>query len=226
MAIGAIQRKWARWWMRFAGLTPSGRMAAYLASWFAPPYKGRTYLAHLTKNSYVSPDAKILHNKLQIDHNVFIGERVVIYQAPNGGNVKIGKRTRLHRGIIIETGEGGSLTIGNDTHIQPRCQFSAYKGDIKIGSDVQIAPFCAFYPYNHRFDPGIKIRGQRLYTKGGIEIADDAWIGVGASILDGVRIGRGAVVGAGSVVNHDIPDEGIAAGNPARVIRMRKDLAQ
>ena len=171
----------------------------------------------------MSPDASILHKELQLDHNVFIGEGVVIYRARNGGVVKIGKRTRLHRDTIIETGEGGSLTIGNDTHIQPRCQFSAYKGSIKIGSDVQIAPFCSFYPYNHSFELGKSVREQGLYTKGGIKIGDDAWIGVGTVILDGVRIGKGAVVGAGSVINQDIADESIVAGNPARVLRMRKE---
>ena len=65
---------------------------------------------------------------------------------------------------------------------------------------------------------------QNLATKGGIVIEDDAWIGVGTIILDGVRIGNGAVVGAGAVVNDDIPDETIAAGVPARVIKMRKDF--
>ena len=226
MAIRSVQRRWARWWMRFAGLSPAGRMAAYLAGWFAPPYKGRSYLAHLTKNSYISPDAKIFHKEQQLDQNVFIGERVVIYQAKSGGAVKIGKRTHLHPEIIIETGEKGCLIIGNDTHIQPRCQFSAYKGSIEIGSNVQIAPFCAFYPYNHRFESKKAIRDQSLSTKGGIVIEDDAWIGVGVIVLDGVRIGKGSVIGAGSVVRDNIPDESIAVGVPACVVKMRKGFLQ
>ena len=141
-----LQKRWARFWMKFAGLTRSGRIATTFAACFSPPYKGRTYLAHLTKNSYISPNATIFHNELELDNNVFIGERVIIYQAQNGGAVKIGERTHLHQEIIIETGEGGSLIIGTKTHIQPRSQFSAYKGNIKNGSDDQIEHFCAFYP--------------------------------------------------------------------------------
>jgi acetyltransferase-like isoleucine patch superfamily enzyme len=226
MIMSKLRNRWAWFWMNFAGLNSAGRIATALATWFAPPYKGRTYLAHLTKNSYVSPSATIFHNDLELDRNVFIGDRVVIWQGQNGGSVKIGKRSHLHQEIIIETGGGGSLVIGSNTHIQPRCQFSAYKGRIAVGSDVQIAPFCAFYPYNHQFEADQAIMDQDLFTKGGIIIEDDAWIGVGVMVLDGVRIGKSAVVGAGAVVNTDIPDDSIAAGVPARVVKMRKDFSQ
>lgn len=220
------QKKWARFWMRFADLSASGRIASYIATWFAPPYKARKYLAHLTEKSFVSPNALIHHKHLKISKNVYIGDRVVIYQAAKGGSVKIGERTHLHQEIIIETGAGGEIVIGDDTHIQPRCQFSAYKGNIEIGSDVQIAPFCAFYPYNHEFYSNKLIREQSLTTKGGIVIEDDALLGVGAIVLDGVRIGKGAVIGAGSVVNHDIPKHSVAVGLPAQVIKTRKDTPQ
>ena len=63
-----------------------------------------------------------------------------------------------------------------------------------------------------------------MQTKGGIVIGDDAWLGVGVIVLDGVKIGKGAVVGAGSVVTRDIPDGAIATGVPARVVKMRRDL--
>ena len=225
MHLSKLQKKWAKFWMKFAGSDGIGRIATSCATWFAPPYKGRTYLAHLTKNSYISPNATIFHKELILDNNVYIGERVIVYQAQNGGAVKIGQRSHLHREIIIETGEGGSLIIGNDTHIQPRCQFSAYKGSIEIGSNVQIAPFCAFYPYNHRFESKKAIRDQSLSTKGGIVIEDDAWIGVGVIVLDGVRIGKGAVVGAGSVVSDYLPGGSIATGVPARVLKMREDFS-
>ena len=52
---------------------------------------------------------------------------------------------------------------------------------------------------------------------------DYAWLGVGVIVLSGVRIGKGAVVGAGSVVTRDIPDGGVAVGVPARVIKMRDE---
>lgn len=207
--------------MRYAGLNPFGRFATYLATWFTPPYKGRSFLAQLNPRGFVAPDAVISHSALQLGENVFIGERVVIYQAKEGGPVHIGSGSHVHRDTIIETGAGGGLTIGSDTHIQPRCQFSAYKGHIRIGSGVQIAPNCAFYPYNHGYAAGTPIKAQPISTKGDLVIGDDAWLGVGVIVLDGVRIGKGTAIGAGSVVVHDIPDGAIAVGAPARVLKMR-----
>ena len=209
--------------MRYASLTPSGKVATRLAGWFVPPYKGRTYLAHIGQNYYVAPSAIIHHDSLDIGDNVFIGERVVIYQSGNDGSVQIGRDTHIHMDSIIETGSGGRLTIGIDTHIQPRCQFSAYAGSIEIGDRVQIAPFCSFYPYNHSYLTDEPIKRQPLRTKGGIVIDDDVLLSVGVHVLDGVTIGKGAVVGAGAVVTKDIPERAVACGNPAKVIQMRAD---
>jgi len=222
--LSKAKNYWTRFWMHFAGLSPFGRFATRLATWFTPPYKALSYLAQLNSQGYISPKAAIYHDEFYHENNIFIGDRVVIYKAKGGGTVKIGKGTHIHCDTIIETGEGGSLTIGSDTSIQPRCQFSAYKGSIMIGCGVQIAPNCAFYPYNHRFAPDGLIKKQSLQTKGGILIEDDAWLGFGVIVLDGVRIGKGAVVGAGAVVTHDIPDNAIAVGVPAKVVKMRSDI--
>jgi acetyltransferase-like isoleucine patch superfamily enzyme len=92
---------------------------------------------------------------------------------------------------------------------------------IKIGQRVDIAPYCAFYPYSHGMSEGQIIRRQPLQTKGGIVIEDDAWLGVGVIVLDGVRIGKGAVVGAGAVVTKDLPANSVCSGVPARVVKMR-----
>lgn len=59
---------------------------------------------------------------------------------------------------------------------------------------------------------------------GPIIIEDDVWLGYGVIVLSGVRIGRGAIIGAGSVVTKDVPAGAIAVGMPARVMRMRADL--
>jgi len=54
---------------------------------------------------------------------------------------------------------------------------------------------------------------------------NDAWLGVGVVVLDGVKIGEGAVVGAGSVVTRDVPDNAIAVGIPARVAKTRREIS-
>ena len=210
--------------MYYAGLGPAGRLATRLASLVSPPYKGRSYLARLTHRSYVSPKASVFHSGLQLDGNAFIGDGVIIYEAKGGGTVKIGKGVHIHQDCIIETGHGGSLSIGEDTHIQPRCQFSAYSASIIVGNNVQIAPGCAFYPYDHGVLPGELICNQPLVSKGDIEIGDDVWLGFGAIILSGVSIGKGAVIGAGSIVTRNIPDGAIATGIPARILKMRRDF--
>lgn len=212
---------WERFWMLFAGLSPLGRLATRLATWPSPPYYERRYLAWRNRQGFIAPSATIHHRDLQMDPHVFIDDRVLIFQDNDGGPVRIGEQTHLWRDIIIQTGQGGSITIGSHTHIQPRCVFSAYKGSIRIGSNVQIAPNCGFYPYDHGTAAGELISKQPPETKGDIVIGDDAWLGFGAVVLSGVRIGHGAVIGAGSVVTLDVPDGAIAVGVPARVVRMR-----
>ena len=212
--------------MYFAGLSPLGRFSTQLATWFVPPYFGRSYLARLNPKGYIAPSATIYHNNLRLGNNVFIGDRVVIYQDEEGGSVEISDSVHLYSDTYIQTGFGGSIRIGRNTIIQPRCQFSAYMSPIDIGSGVIIAPNCAFYPYDHEIEPDDLITKQSLKTKGGIIVDDHAWLGYGVIVLDGVRIGEGAVIGAGSVVTRDVPDGAIVAGVPARILKMRNDLTK
>ncbi len=221
--LDRLRSYWTRFWMLSAGIGIFPRTATRLATWFVPPYYKRITLARIHPRGYTSPSATICHSGLRMGANVFIDDNVLIYQGDGGGEVELADCVHLYRDTIIQTGRGGSLTVGPYTHIQPRCQFSAYMSPIRIGSYVQIAPNCAFYPYDHGFAAGQPIWKQPLRTKGGIIIDDDAWLGVGVIVLDGVRIGRGAVIGAGSVVTHDVPDGAVAAGVPARVVRMRSD---
>lgn len=216
---------WARFWMRYAGLGSIGRLATRLASWGAPPYKARGYLARLNPHGYISPQAQLHHRDLQLNGHVFVGDRVIIYQSGGGGPVTLEQGVHLYGDTIIETGEGGQVRLGAETHVQPRCQFSAYKGSIRIGRRVEIAPNCSFYPYNHGTLPGQPVRTQPLQSKGDIIIGDDVWLGVGVIVLDGVTIGEGAVIGAGSVVTQAIPAFAIAIGVPAQVVRMRTQTA-
>jgi acetyltransferase-like isoleucine patch superfamily enzyme len=216
---------WARWWMQCAGIPGAGRVAMGLASWGYPPHRGRITLAGMHRRGYIAPSATLHHMALHLGEHIFIGDRVLIYQADHtGGPVNLGARVRLHREVIIETGAGGSLTIGDETNIHPRCQLSAYQGSIRIGRGVSIAPCCAFYPYNHGSAPDLPIRRQPLHSRGDIIIEDEAWLGYGVIVLDSVRIGQGAIVGAGAVVIHDVPPGAVVQGVPARVIMFRSDL--
>jgi acetyltransferase-like isoleucine patch superfamily enzyme len=221
-----VKSRWVRLWMRYAGLDGFGRLATRLATWFALPHKASVYLAYLNPLGYIAPTATIYHSDLKLEGNVLIGDRVIIYQAKDGGCVEIGKQVCILRDTILETGYGGYIRIGPTTCIHPRCQLNAYVAPIEIGSGVDIAPNCVFYSYNHGVAPDRSIREQPLTAKGGIRIDDDTWVGVGVTVLSGVHIGKGAVIGAGSIVTHDVPDGAIAVGRPARIIKMRRDLVE
>jgi acetyltransferase-like isoleucine patch superfamily enzyme len=220
----ALKGRWVRFWMRFAGLSTTGRIATRLVTWFAPPHKASVYLAYLNPRGYIAPTVILHHPELRLGKNILIGDRVIIYQAKNGGPVEIGDRASILRDTALETGYGGYISIGAGTWINPRCQLNAYVAPIEIGEGVDIAPNCAFYSYDHGFAPGKTIREQNLWSKGGITIGDHSWLGVGVTVLSGVRVGKGAVIGAGSIVTSDIPDGAISVGRPARVIKMREHL--
>jgi acetyltransferase-like isoleucine patch superfamily enzyme len=224
MIVSRAKTFWTRFWMHYAGLGFCGRIATRLATWFVPPYYGRCYLAWLNRKGYISPTATIHHSDLILGNNVFIGDRVVIYKDKEGGVVELGDGVHVLDETFIQTGLGGSLKVGSNSHIHPRCQISAYISPVYIGRDVQIAANCAFYPYDHSFAAGKPIMEQPPKTKGGISVGDGGWLGFGVIVLDGVRIGKGVVIGAGSVVTHDIPDGAIAVGVPARVVKMRRHL--
>ena len=214
---------WAAFWAHRSGPSLWGKIAGTLAAWHVPPYKGRIWLAELSEKGYISPDAVIHHKELRLAKHILVGSRAVIFQGNGGGPIEIGDRTQILDGAFLETGQGGSIRTGSHSRIHRGAHLIAYKEPILIGHDVGIAQNCALYSYAHGIAPGRPISEQPLESKGPIIIEDHVWLGVGAIILDGVRIGTGAVIGAGAVVTDDIPAGAIAAGVPARVIGMRTD---
>ena len=90
-------------------------------------------------------------------------------------------------------------------------------GKVKIGDNAQIAPNVAIYTAGHPIHPDSRNSGYEYGIP--ITIGDNVWIGGNTCILPGVTIGSNVVIGAGSVVTKDLPDNVIAAGNPCRVIR-------
>ena len=219
-----VRLLWMRFWMFFSGRRSLGRLAASLAAWACPPYYGRMTLAGMTPRGFISPSATIYHEKLKLGRHVVLDDGVLIYQDTDGGEVELGDGVHLWRHTVIQTGQGGRVKIGSRTSFQRHCQLSAYLAAIEFGERCQIAPFCCFFPYDHGVQPGRPIFGQPLESKGPIVIGNDVWLGTGVIVLSNVKIGDGAVIAAGSVVTMDIPAGAIAAGVPARVIRMRSEL--
>jgi acetyltransferase-like isoleucine patch superfamily enzyme len=199
-----------------------GRAATWLAGLPLAPYKRKWPLAQITGKPYVSPRAQVACPDLVLGRACFIDDHVTLFAGRDGGRIELGPRAHLNRGTIIEVGQGGAVTIGENTHVQAYCSLNGYLGSIRLGRHVLLAPGCGLFAYQHRFEGRDRpIDQQGLTTRGDIVIEDDVWLGAGAKVMDGVTIGQGAVVGAGSVVLDDIPAFAVAAGVPARVIRLR-----
>ena len=98
-------------------------------------------------------------------------------------------------------------------------------GTCTIGSHVMMGEDCTIITRNHRHDRlDIPMMEQGFEEEKPVTIGNDVWIGDKVTILPGVTIGDGAIIGAASVVTHDVPPLAIAAGVPARVIKMRTEL--
>ena len=136
-----------------------------------------------------------------------------------GGVINIGDNVIIDKGVILRA-YGGSIVIGDNCSVNPYCVLYGH-GGLHIGNCVRIAAQSVFIPANHNFaDPNVLIYLQGESIKG-ITVEDDVWIGAGTRVLDGVTIGRGSVVGAGSVVAKTLLSNGVYVGVPARMIKKR-----
>ena len=111
---------------------------------------------------------------------------------------------------------GHGICLGEDVFINVNCTFLD-SGMIRIGARTKIGPNCQLYTPQHPMD----YQERRLPCERGlpITIGEDCWLGGGVIVCPGVTIGNRCVIGAGSVVTRDIPDDSLAAGNPAVIKR-------
>ena len=125
-----------------------------------------------------------------------------------GENIYIEPPVHMAYGTNVHIGEGFyanfNLVIVDDI-------------DVYIGDNVMIAPNVTITPTGHPVDSELRRHGTQFSIS--IKIGNDVWIGSNAVILPGVTIGDNSVIGAGSVVTHDIPENVVAVGNPCRILR-------
>ncbi|HLI94188.1 MAG TPA: acyltransferase [Puia sp.] len=163
--------------------------------------------------------------RLMLNKKIVLGKNCHIYagcriMTNNGGQIGIGSGSEILFGVCLMT-YGGRIAVGDRCSINPYTVIYGHGEGTLIGNDVLIAGHCLIIPANHVFgDVSLPINQQGVSSKG-IVIEDNVWIGSGCRILDGVRIGKGAIIAAGSVVNRDVPANTIVGGIPAKPIRTR-----
>lgn len=126
-----------------------------------------------------------------------------------GDNVTIGRYTSIRPSSYYGVGKiGDGLQIGNNSSIGP-FGYIGCSGKVTIGKNVMIGPKVSIFAENHNFDDTrAPIKSQGVNNKG-IKIEDDCWIGSGVIILDGVTIGHGSVIGAGTLISKNVPANSI-----------------
>lgn len=111
---------------------------------------------------------------------------------------------------------GKNIFLGEKFYANHNCVILD-AGEVHIGDRVLFGPNVQIYTVTHPINAEERATGKEFCAD--IHIGDDCWIGGGAIILPGVRIGSRSVIGAGAVVTHDIPEDSVAVGNPAKVVR-------
>ncbi len=135
--------------------------------------------------------------------------------------IEIGKNVHINQGCVLNT-RGEYIKIGKDSTVNPYCILDGH-GGLEIGESVAIATH-ARVVVNHEMPDNSDLLGKKPLKKTGKTIIEDGcWIGAGVTIISGVKIGKGSVIGANAVVNKDIPPFSVAVGVPAKIIKKRNE---
>lgn len=158
---------------------------------------------------------------------MWIGDRVAVDEGCQldargctAGQFHIGDDALISRGCIVSA-KDGPVSIGARANIGAGCVMYSFTR-LEIGEDSMLAALCYVggggYVVRGRIDQPLSAQ---LAPRRGVAIERDCWLGAGVTVLDGVRVGRGSVIGAGAVVTRDVEPYSIMAGVPARRIGTR-----
>jgi acetyltransferase-like isoleucine patch superfamily enzyme len=161
-------------------------------------------------------------HKVRLGDGVTIDDLVVLdAKGTTNRGIDIGPGAFLGRGTILSC-KDGDITLGDHANLGFHCEvFSG--SSVTVGAHALFAAQVYLVGGGHEFEARDAAVIEQPRTSRGIVLGDNVWLGAGAKVLDGLRIGSHVVVGAGAVVTADLPEGAIAAGVPARVVRLRTE---
>lgn len=188
--------------------------------------KSRLLLKKAKGMLFVGKHVKITHGKHIIcGKNVKFEDYSEIHGLCSDGLI-FGDNVTISRGVMIRPSSyyggdlGKGLIMGDNSSIGPH-GYVGCSGRIIIGKNVMFGPKCSLFAENHIFEDGNStIKSQGVKQKG-IVVEDDCWIGSNVIILDGVTIGKGSVIGAGTLVNKNIPPQSIVVDKREQKLKNR-----
>jgi len=183
---------------------------------------------------------------LRLPKFLFLGKSVSFYNMPR---IKLGKWVVLEDHVFLSALGKGELKIGDESKIGAfsrliiSTSFNNLGEFIHIGKDVGIGEFSRLggsgglsiddhtiigqyfsaHPENHLFEGESELIKEQGTERSAITIGSNCWIGAKVTVLAGVNIGNNSIIGAGSVVTKSIPENAVAVGSPAKVIKIRKE---
>jgi len=164
-------------------------------------------------------------HKIRLGAGVTVDDGVLLdAKGTSNRGIDVGDGVFLGRGTILSC-KDGDISLGDHTNLGFHCEiFSG--SSVVVGRHGLFAAQAYLVGGGHEFEAaGVAVVDQPRVSRG-ITLGDNVWLGTGAKVLDGVRVGNDVVVGANAVVNADLPDGVVAAGVPAKVLRRRGTAAE
>lgn len=131
-------------------------------------------------------------------------ERGSILEFEKNSRVVLGSKFSVRNGAQIHVRDGAEFKAGNNVFLNSGCIVTAHE-KIEIGNGVKIGPNTIIYDHDHKYDGKEGVRA-KLFEASPVIIGDNTWIGAGVIILKGAKIGKNCVIGAGTLIKGDIPD--------------------
>ncbi len=136
-------------------------------------------------------------------------------EIPRGHHaIRLGRNVALDRGVTILSTGGGRINIGACCYLNRHTMLDA-SSEIEVSEECMIGPYCYITDHDH----DTSAPGSGSLTSTPIRIGRGCWLGAHVTVLKGVCVGDGTIIGAGSVVTKSLPSRVVAAGNPARILR-------